>query len=122
MIHSGDVRLVLLSLKYRVVSFWTQNKTVLLSDAPPVRLTSPFFHRSSSHRLVLIACHQFVNDVIALNFCDNRRNLMTFPLISIIYGYRLEFYYNHLSNVNYTILFLSFLTCAGDATLSTDIE
>ena len=42
-IHSFDIRLVLLSLKYRVVSFRTQNKTVLLFAAPPVRKTSPFF-------------------------------------------------------------------------------
>ena len=49
MMHSGDVRVALLSLKYRVVSFWTQNKIVSLSAAPPVRPTSPFFYRSSSH-------------------------------------------------------------------------
>ena len=47
--HSGDVRVALLTLKLRVVSFWTQNKIVSLSAAPPVRLTSPFSHRSSSH-------------------------------------------------------------------------
>ena len=41
-IHSGDVRHVLLTLKYRVVSFRTQNKILLLSSAPPIRLTSPF--------------------------------------------------------------------------------
>ena len=49
MMHSGDVRVGLLALKFRVVSFWTQNKIVSLSAAPPVRLTSPLFHRSSSH-------------------------------------------------------------------------
>ena len=48
-INSGNVRLVLLSLKYLVVSFGTQNKIVLLFAAPPVRLTSPFFHGASSH-------------------------------------------------------------------------
>ena len=42
-INSGDIRLVLLSLKYQVVQFWTQNITVLLSAAPPLRKTSPFF-------------------------------------------------------------------------------
>ena len=47
--HSGDVRVASLTLKFRVVSFWTQNKIVSLSAAQPVRLTSPFFHRSSSH-------------------------------------------------------------------------
>ena len=40
--HSADVRLALLTLKYRVVSFRTQYKIVLLSAAPPVRLTTPF--------------------------------------------------------------------------------
>ena len=47
--HSGDVRVALLTLKFRVVSFWTQNKIESLSAAPPVRLTSPFSHHSSSH-------------------------------------------------------------------------
>ena len=47
--HSGDVRVALLTLKFRVVSFLTQNKIVSMSAAPLVRLTSPFFHRSSSH-------------------------------------------------------------------------
>ena len=47
--HSGDVPVALLTLKYLVVSFWTQNKIESLSAAPPVRLTSPFFHRSSSN-------------------------------------------------------------------------
>ena len=42
-IHSDDIRLALLRLKYQVVSFRTQNKTVLLSAAPPVRKTLPFF-------------------------------------------------------------------------------
>ena len=69
--HSGDVRVALLTLKYRVVSFWTQNKIASLSAAPPVHLTLPSFHRSSSHSLVLIVCRHFVTDVIALKFCDN---------------------------------------------------
>ena len=34
-IHSGGVRLALLSLKYPVVSFRTQNKIALLFAAPP---------------------------------------------------------------------------------------
>ena len=42
-IHLGDIHLVLLSLKYQVVSFRTQNKTVLLSAAQPVPKTLPFF-------------------------------------------------------------------------------
>ena len=42
-IYSGDIRLVLLSLKYQVVPFWTQNITALLSAAPPVRKMLPFF-------------------------------------------------------------------------------
>ena len=46
-IKACNTFLVLLTLKYRVVSFQTQNKTVLLSSAPPACLTSPFFHRSS---------------------------------------------------------------------------
>ena len=46
-IHSGGICLVLLCLKYEVVSFRSQNKTVLLPAAPPLRKTSPFFHRSS---------------------------------------------------------------------------
>ena len=87
--HSGDVRVALLTLKFRVVSFWTQNKIVSLAAAPPVRLTSPFSHRSSSHRFVLIVCRHFVNDVIALKFCDNTHNLMRFPPTSIFYGYHL---------------------------------
>ena len=66
MIHSGDISLVLLCLKYPVVSFRTQNKTVLLSTAPPVRKTSPFYNRSRSPRLVLIVCCQFVNYAILL--------------------------------------------------------
>ena len=32
--HSGYVRVALLTLKFRVVSFWTQNKIVSLSAAP----------------------------------------------------------------------------------------
>ena len=44
----------------------TQNKIVLLSSVPPVHKTSPFFHRSSLSRLVLIVCHQFVNYAITL--------------------------------------------------------
>ena len=48
-IHSVGVRLVFLSIKYPVVSFQTKNKIVLLFAAPPVHLTSPFFHRASSH-------------------------------------------------------------------------
>ena len=43
MIYSGDIRHVLVSLKYQVVSFWTQNITVLVSAAPPVRKMLPFF-------------------------------------------------------------------------------
>ena len=43
-IHPGGVRLVLLSLKYPVVSFRTQNKIVSLFAAPPVHLTSRFFN------------------------------------------------------------------------------
>ena len=42
-IYSGDIHLVLLSLKYQVVPFWTQNITVLLSAALPVRKMLPFF-------------------------------------------------------------------------------
>ena len=42
-IHSGDIRLVLHSLKYQVVSFRTQNKTVLPSAARPVHKTLTFF-------------------------------------------------------------------------------
>ena len=41
--HSGDFRAALLTLKFRVASFWTQNKIVSLSDAPPVRLMLQFF-------------------------------------------------------------------------------
>ena len=48
-IHFGDVRLVLLTLKYRMVPFRAQNKIVLLSAAPPIRLTLRFFHHSNSH-------------------------------------------------------------------------
>ena len=72
-IHSGGIRLVLLSLKYRVMSFRYQNKTVVLSSAPPLHKTSPFFHVSSSPVLVLIVCRQFVKYAIALKFCDNMR-------------------------------------------------
>ena len=43
-IYSGDIRLVLVSLKYQVVPFWTQNITVLLSAAPPVLKMLPFFN------------------------------------------------------------------------------
>ena len=42
-IYSGDIRLVLLSLKYQVVPFLTQNITVLHSAAPSVRKMLPFF-------------------------------------------------------------------------------
>ena len=41
--HSCDVRVALLTLKFRVVSFWTHNKIVTLSAAPPVHMRSPFF-------------------------------------------------------------------------------
>ena len=88
-IHSGGIRLVLLSLKYRVVSFRSQNKTVLLSSAPPLRKTSPFFHRSSSPLLVLIVYCQFVNYAIALKFCDNMHKSIMFP--PIFNGYHFEF-------------------------------
>ena len=66
-------------------------------------------------------CRQFVNYAIALKFCDNMCNSMTFTPISIINRYHLKFQYNHLSRMNYTILFLSFFVCAGDAYL-TEIE
>ena len=41
--HSGFVRLVLLALNDQVVSFRTQNKIVLVSVVPPLRLTLAFF-------------------------------------------------------------------------------
>ena len=47
--HSGDVPPVVLTLYYRVLSFWAQNKIVLLSAALHVRLTSSFIHLLSSH-------------------------------------------------------------------------
>ena len=80
-INSGGIRLALLSLKCQVVSFRSQNKTVLLPAAPPSRKMSPFFHRSSSPLLVLIVRHQFVNYAIALKFSDNKHNSITFPSV-----------------------------------------
>ena len=120
-IHSGGIRLVSLSLKYRVVSIRSQNKTVLLSAAPPLRKTSPFFHRSSSPLLVLIVFRQFINYAIALKFCDNTRDLIMFPPIWMINGYHSQFQNNHLSKMKYFILFLSLFACAGDAYL-TEVE
>ena len=120
-IHSGGIRLVSLCLKYRVVSFRSHNKTVLLSAAPPLRKTSPLFHGSSSPLLVLIVCCQFVNCAIALKFCDKTRNLITFPPVWMINGHHFQFQYNHLSKMKYTILFLSLFACAGDEYL-TEIE
>ena len=102
--------LVLLSLKYREVSFGSQNKTVLLSAAPPLRKTSLFFHRSSSTLHVLIVCPQSVNNAIALKLCDNTRDSITFPPIWMINGYHFQFQYNLLSKMKYTF-FISFTFC-----------
>ena len=114
-IQSGGSRLVLLSLKYQMVAFWSPNKTGLLSTAPHLRKMSPFFHRSSSPLLVLIACRHVVNYVIAWIFCAYTRNFMTFPPICMINRYHFEFLYNHLSKKKNTILFLSIFACASDA-------
>ena len=76
-IHSGDIRLVLISLQNQVMSFQPQNKNVLLSAAPPVRKTL-----LELARLVLIVCRQFVNYAIALKFCNNMCNSRTYKRVS----------------------------------------
>ena len=117
-IHLGGIRFVLLSLKYWEVSFRRQNKIVLLSAAPPLRKTSPFFHSWSSPLLVLIVCRQFEKYAIALKLCDYTSNLIMFPPIWMVNEYHFQFQYNHLSKMKYTILFLSVFACAGDAYLA----
>ena len=86
-LHFGDICLVLVTLKYLVVSFWTQNKSVLLSAAPPIHLTFPLFHCPIVHWLVLIVCGHFVNDVITLKLCDKICNPVRFHQISIFFRY-----------------------------------
>ena len=54
--HSGDVRLALLTLKYRVVLFWTQNKITSLS------------HKSHSEKFN--HCHSIAGNV-TLNLCHS---------------------------------------------------
>ena len=119
-IRSGDISLVLFILKYQVLLFRTQNEIVLLSAAPPVRKTLPFSLLELAPT-VSIVYRQFVNNAVALKFCDNTCISMTFPPIWMLNEYHLEFRYNHLSKMNYTILFLSFFAWAGDAYL-TEIE
>ena len=83
-IQSGDtcILLVLFGSKYQVVSFRTQNKTLILSAATFIRKTVPFYTaRARPDLFVFIVFFQFVNYAIALKFCDNTCNSMTFPPI-----------------------------------------
>ena len=65
-IYFGGIDLVLLTLKYRVVSFPMQNKSVTVPSFACTSDVAIYFAARGSHCLVLIKCRQFVKDGITL--------------------------------------------------------
>ena len=85
--HSGDVRVALLKINVSSGIFLDSNQYCITVRCSPRTSDVAIFSPLELDRLFLIACRHFVNDVIALKFCDNTHNLMRFTPISIFYGY-----------------------------------